>query len=124
MDDGNSGTAIETYGLRKVFGESKVAVEGLSLRVERGQVFGFLGPNGAGKTTSVKMMLGLVHPTAGSASLLGQPSHKAETRRRVGFLPEHFRFHEWMRADEFLDVHGELQGNEQSAACRAHSGFA
>ena len=54
-------SAIETFELRKVFNETKVAVEGLTLRVERGEVFGFLGPNGAGKTTSIKMLLGLVN---------------------------------------------------------------
>lgn len=102
--------AIETLQLRKVFGEDKVAVEGLTLQVRQGEVFGFLGPNGAGKTTSVKMMLDLVHPTDGSAYVLGQPTSHPETRRKVGFLPEHFRFHEWMRATEFLDVHAELAG--------------
>jgi ABC-2 type transport system ATP-binding protein len=105
-----SGPAIETFQLRKVFGEDKVAVAGLTISVARGEVFGFLGPNGAGKTTSVKMMLGLVHPTSGSGLLLGHPIENPAARRRVGFLPEHFRFHGWMRADEFLDVHGEMQG--------------
>ena len=65
--------AIETFDLRKVYGEDKVAVEGLTLQVGHGEVFGFLGPNGAGKTTSVKMLLGLVSPTAGDALLLGRP---------------------------------------------------
>lgn len=102
--------AIETFELRKVFNETKVAVEGLTLQVQRGEVFGFLGPNGAGKTTSVKMLLGLVHPTAGSAFLLGEPIGIPQARAAVGFLPEHFRFHEWLRADEFLDLHGQLYG--------------
>lgn len=102
--------AIETTELRKVYEPGKVAVAGLTLRVERGQIFGFLGPNGAGKTTSVKMMLGLVKPTSGSGRLLGRPLDDPEARRRVGFLPEHFAFHDWMRADEFMHVHGELQG--------------
>ena len=64
--------AIETNALRKVFGDN-VAVRGLTLTVEQGEVFGFLGPNGAGKTTSIKMLLGLVAPTAGAAWLLGAP---------------------------------------------------
>lgn len=105
-----SGAAIETFELRKVFNETKVAVESLTLRVERGEVFGFLGPNGAGKTTSLKMLLGLVRPTSGSGLLLGVPIGMPDARRRVGFLPEHFRFHEWLRADEFLDLHGQLYG--------------
>ena len=106
--------AIETFELRKVFNETKVAVEGLTLQVKRGEVFGYLGPNGAGKTTSVKMLLGLVRPTAGSAFLLGEPIGHVEARARVGFLPEHFRFHEWLRADEFLDLHGQLYGMSKS----------
>jgi ABC-2 type transport system ATP-binding protein len=99
--------AIETAYLRKTFGE-KVAVRGLTLEVGRGEVFGFLGPNGAGKSTSVKMLLGLVAPTAGGALLLGRPLSDREVRRRVGFLPEHFRFHEWLSGEEFLRFHGRL----------------
>jgi ABC-2 type transport system ATP-binding protein len=98
---------IHTQQLRKEFGE-KVAVADLSLQVEPGEIFGFLGPNGAGKTTSVKMLLGLTAPTAGEATLLGQPLGDRLTRARVGFLPEHFRFHEWLQAAEFLDLHGRL----------------
>ncbi len=105
-----SDRAIETTDLRKVYNETKVAVQGLSLQVPRGEVFGFLGPNGAGKTTSVKMLLGLVRPTAGSALLLGRPIGDPAARAGVGFLPEHFRFHEWLRADEFLDLHGQMYG--------------
>lgn len=99
--------AIETHRLRKVFG-TKVAVAGLSLRVERGEIFGFLGPNGAGKTTSIKMLLGLVAPTAGRASLLGVSHQDHRVRARVGFLPEHFRFHEWQTGGEFLAFHADL----------------
>jgi ABC-2 type transport system ATP-binding protein len=87
-----------------------VAVRSLSLEVRRGEVFGFLGPNGAGKSTSVKMLLGLVRPTAGRASLLGQPLGNVETRRRIGFLPEHFRFYDWLTPAELLEVHGRLYG--------------
>jgi len=104
--------AIETFGLRKTFGE-KVAVEDLSLRVERGEVFGFLGPNGAGKTTSVKMLLGLCAPTSGKGFLLGSPVGTPAALRKVGFLPEHFRFHDWLKAREFLFVHGRLYGMKQ-----------
>jgi ABC-2 type transport system ATP-binding protein len=99
--------AIEALALRKEYGP-KVAVESLNLTVERGEVFGFLGPNGAGKTTSIKMLLGLAQPTSGTGRLLGTPIGDPESRRQVGFLPEHFRFHEWLRADEFLDLHGKL----------------
>src|SRR6266498_1191787 len=103
--------AIKTEGLRKVFGD-RAAVKGLTLQVEQGEVFGFLGPNGAGKTTSIKMLLGLVSPTSGKASLLGAPVGDRATLARVGFLPEHFRFQEWLTASEFLELHGELLGME------------
>jgi ABC-2 type transport system ATP-binding protein len=99
--------AIETNQLRKVFGDY-AAVKGLTLQVQQGEVFGFLGPNGAGKTTSMKMLLGLIAPTSGEASLLGKPIGNREAMSRVGFLPEHFRFQEWLTADEFLLLHGQL----------------
>jgi ABC-2 type transport system ATP-binding protein len=101
--------ALETIELRKEYG-SRAVVQGLSLTVERGEIFGFLGPNGAGKTTSIKMLMGLVEPTSGSANILGYPLGDLRARARIGFLPEQFRFHEWMRADEFLDFHAQLAG--------------
>ena len=105
--------AIHSDALRKEYG-AKVAVADLSLEVERGEVFGFLGPNGAGKTTSVKMLLGLTHPTSGEGTVLGMPIGDPNCRRRVGFLPEHFRFHEWLRADEFLDIQARFYGLRRS----------
>jgi ABC-2 type transport system ATP-binding protein len=104
-----SAAAIKTEQLRKVFGD-RAAVKGLTLQVEQGEVFGFLGPNGAGKTTSMKMLLGLVEPTSGTASLLGMPIGHLATRAQIGFLPEHFRFQDWLTAREFLLLHGELLG--------------
>lgn len=98
---------IETHGLRKEFG-SKVAVKDLSLAVERGEVFGFLGPNGAGKTTSVKMLLDLIRPTKGEGRIFGLPPGDPHVRARIGFLPEHFRFHDWLTAAEFLSLHANL----------------
>jgi ABC-2 type transport system ATP-binding protein len=85
-----------------------VAVEGLTLEVRRGEVFGFLGPNGAGKSTSIKMLLGLVVPTGGEATVLSSPAGDVETRRKIGFLPEHFRFYDWLTATELLYLHGRL----------------
>ena len=101
--------ALEIENLRKEFGDN-VAVRGLSLQVQQGEVFGFLGPNGAGKTTSIKMLLGLVAPTSGTASLLGAPLGDRAARAKIGFLPEHFRFHDWLTAREFLILHGQLYG--------------
>src|SRR5512146_1999861 len=99
--------AIETQELRKVFGDN-AAVKGLTLQVLQGEVFGFLGPNGAGKTTSIKMLLSLITPTSGSACLLGAPLGDLSALARIGFLPEHFRFQDWLTAREFLELHGQL----------------
>ena len=108
-----SNLAIETIHLRKTYG-TKVAVEDLTLQVPPGEVFGFLGPNGAGKSTTVKMLLGLVAPTGGAVTLFGRPPGEPAARLRIGFLPEHFRFHEWLKADEFLHFHGQLYGLSRS----------
>jgi len=101
--------AIETFSLRKEFG-TKIAVSDLTLNVQRGEVFGFLGPNGAGKTTSIKMLLGLVAPTSGDARVLGAPLGNVAARAKIGFLPEHFRFQDWLNGREFLDLHARLYG--------------
>ena len=101
--------AIQTHNLRKVF-KNKVAVGNLSLSVRRGEIFGFLGPNGAGKSTSIKMLLGLVKPSGGEAFVLGAPAGDVEIRRKIGFLPEDFRFYQWLTAAELLALHGRLSG--------------
>jgi len=101
--------AIQTQGLCRQFG-ANLAVADLSLQIGRGEVFGFLGPNGAGKTTSIKMLLGLVAPSGGSATVLGAPLGDRRARNRIGFLPEHFRFHDALSARELLRVHGRLHG--------------
>jgi ABC-2 type transport system ATP-binding protein len=100
---------IDASQLRKTYG-TRTAVRDLTLQVGRGEAFGFLGPNGAGKSTSIKMLLGLVKPTGGSALLLGQPVGTREVRTRVGFLPEHFRFYDWLSASELIAFHGRLCG--------------
>ena len=100
---------IDAAGLGKDFG-TRTAVRDLTLKVGRGEAFGFLGPNGAGKSTSIKMLLGLVTPTRGQALLLGQPVGSRDVRARVGFLPEHFRFYDWLSAAELLMLHGRLCG--------------
>jgi ABC-2 type transport system ATP-binding protein len=97
--------------LRKVFG-AKVAVRNLSLTVRRGEIFGFLGPNGAGKSTSIKMLLGLVKPTGGKAFVMGAPVNDVQIRRQIGFLPEDFRFYDWLTAAELIRLHGRLCGME------------
>jgi ABC-2 type transport system ATP-binding protein len=102
-------TVLTTHGLRKRF-DAKLAVADLSLSLKQGEVFGFLGPNGAGKTTSLKMLLGLVEPSGGEATVLGKPLGDLAARARMGFLPEHFRFHDWLTGRELLRFHGKLYG--------------
>jgi len=99
--------AIHTVDLSKRFG-STVALASLSMTVPRGEIFGFLGPNGAGKTTSVKLLLGLLKPTSGEAWLLGEKIGDLKTRRRIGYLPELFRYQAWLDAREVLALHCEL----------------
>jgi ABC-2 type transport system ATP-binding protein len=101
--------AIEVTDLRKRYGPVE-ALAGLTMSVRRGEVFGFLGPNGAGKTTMVKLLLGLARPTSGSGRVLGAPLGDLQTRRKVGYLPELFRYQPWLKAREVLTLHGELMG--------------
>jgi ABC-2 type transport system ATP-binding protein len=101
--------AIEVTDLRKRYRDVE-ALAGLTMTVGRGEVFGFLGPNGAGKTTTVKLLLGLARPTSGSGKVLGAPLGDLATRRKVGYLPELFRYQPWLRAREVLTLHGELLG--------------
>jgi len=106
---------VELIGLGKAFRGhlgigSTVAVSGLDLRVERGEIFGLLGPNGAGKTTTLKMMLGLLRPDRGEVRLLGSSPADPAARARIGFLPENPYFYDYLTAEEFLDFYGRLQG--------------
>ncbi len=107
---------IQTQALRKIYPRAAApAVDSLDLAVGRGQVFGFLGPNGAGKTTTIGMLLGNVFPTSGGGVMLGKPLGDRQARRRVGYLPEKFQFHEFLTATEFLHVHGHLYGMDRAA---------
>ena len=102
-------SAIQTRDLAKSYGRI-TALTGLTMTVPRGEIFGFLGPNGAGKTTAVKLLVGLTHPTSGEAWILGAPIGDRLTRRRVGYLPELFRYQDWLSAREVLALHCELAG--------------
>jgi ABC-2 type transport system ATP-binding protein len=101
--------AIETHGLRKAYG-SVVALDALDISVAAGEVFGFLGPNGAGKTTAVKLLLGLTRPSGGGGTVLGRPLGDRDARRRIGYLPELFRYQAWLTAREVLHLHASLAG--------------
>jgi ABC-2 type transport system ATP-binding protein len=112
-----AGPVIETQELRKTYpslgaklGLTKPvpALDGVSLRVESGQIFGLIGANGAGKTTLVKILLGISRPTSGSARLLGGVPGDGEIRRRVGYLPEQMRVQDHLRAESFLRLMGRL----------------
>ncbi|MCU0914625.1 MAG: ABC transporter ATP-binding protein [Planctomycetes bacterium] len=107
--------AIETIGLTKIFsdwwGRAKVyAVDDLNLQIRSNEVFGLLGPNGSGKTTTIKMLLGLLHPTKGHALVLGGDATHPKISARVGFLPEESYLYRFLNARETLDFYGRLFG--------------
>ena len=108
--------AIDTTGLAKTYrGRPPVeALKPLDLQVAAGETFGLLGPNGAGKTTLVKLILGLVRPTAGTATLFGRDIGTPGARRPVGYLPEGHRFPPFLTARQTLDVFGQMAGVEAS----------
>src|SRR5437879_946302 len=108
--------AIEILGLEKTYmvgfwrKRPKRALQPLHLTVEEGEVFGFLGPNGAGKTTTLKLLMGLVFPTAGSARILGREWTDPEVKAQIGFLPEQPYFYDYLTAHELLNYYGQLSG--------------
>jgi ABC-2 type transport system ATP-binding protein len=108
--------AIEILGLEKTYRvgfwrkRPKHALRPLHLQVEEGEIFGFLGPNGAGKTTTLKLLMGLVSPTAGSARILGKDWTDLSVRAEIGFLPEQPYFYDYLTAHELLDYYGQLSG--------------
>jgi len=107
---------IEIEGLRKTYSvgffrkTEKVALKGLSLEVQQGEVFGYLGPNGAGKTTTLKLLMGLMFPTGGSAKILGLNINHAEVKASIGFLPEQPYFYDYLTASELLEYYAQLSG--------------
>ncbi len=103
---------IETFNLTKLYA-GQPGCRDICLSVSEGQVFGFLGPNGAGKSTVVKTLLGLLKPTSGQALVLGRPLGDNQARKKIGFLPENFRFQEWLSGRELLEFHGAMYGMER-----------
>lgn len=102
--------AIQIENLTKTYGAVR-ALDGLSLEVKKGSIFGFLGPNGAGKTTTIRILTGLAHPTSGTAKVAGVDiRHNGALARRIGYLQEEPAFYGWMRAQEFLEYIGQLFG--------------
>lgn len=92
----------------------RVALEGLTLDVEEGEILGLLGPNGAGKTTTIKVLMGLHFPTRGTAQIMGRPLGDRSVKAKIGFLPENPYFYDYLRGWEFLDYYGQLYGMESS----------
>jgi len=113
MSMGN--VVIKTENLTKTFkvgfrGKSFAALKGLNLEVNEGEIFGFLGPNGAGKTTTIKILMGLIYPTAGKAWILDKEVGDVEIKNRIGFLPEQPYFYDYLTSREFLLFYGQLFG--------------
>jgi ABC-2 type transport system ATP-binding protein len=109
-------TAIEINGLEKTYHvgfwrkKPKCALHPLHLSVEEGEIFGFLGPNGAGKTTTLKLLMGLVFPTAGTARILGMEINDPRMKAQIGFLPEQPYFYDYLTAAELLEYYAQLSG--------------
>lgn len=92
----------------------KLAVNGLSFQVSKGEVFGFLGPNGAGKTTTMNVLLGYVHPTGGSAALFGVDVRQPIARQRIGYLPELTYYYRFLTAEELLRFYARIFGLDRA----------
>jgi ABC-2 type transport system ATP-binding protein len=88
----------------------KRVLHGISFSVQRGEIFGFVGPNGAGKTTTLKILMGLIHPQGGSATVLGHHISEYEYRKHVGFLPENPYFYDFLTGTEFLNFYAKVSG--------------
>jgi ABC-2 type transport system ATP-binding protein len=108
--------AIQIQGLSKAYPvgfwkkQLRPALTGLDLSVEHGETFGFLGPNGAGKTTTLKLLMGIIFPTSGSAQILGRDINDPENKSKIGFLPEQPYFYDYLSAPELLDYYAGLSG--------------
>lgn len=102
---------IRCEGLCKTYGNYR-ALDGVDLKVESGEIFGFLGPNGAGKTTTIRLLMGMLIPTAGKAAIHGLDCHihRAEVKRFVGYLPDSPMFQDFLTGDEILRFVGEMHG--------------
>jgi ABC-2 type transport system ATP-binding protein len=104
---------VETRSLTKVYRDfwgrkKKTALNALDLKIYKGEIFGLLGPNGSGKTTTIKLLLGLLFPTAGDAFVFDQPAAKVEKNERIGYLPEESYLYRFLNAEETLDFYGRL----------------
>lgn len=104
---------VETRNLTKIYRDfwgrkKKVALNALDLQIKRGEIFGLLGPNGSGKTTTIKLLLGLLFPTSGEATVFGMPAADVRKNERIGYLPEESYLYRFLNAEETLDFYGRL----------------
>jgi ABC-2 type transport system ATP-binding protein len=114
-DTNHNDAAIQTQQLNKIYpgffkSQSVWSLRDLSITVKRGEVFGLLGPNGSGKTTTIKLLLGLIQPTSGQASVLGAPAGDQQTRRQLGYLPEETYLYRFLNARQTLDFYARIFG--------------
>ncbi|OMD42067.1 ABC transporter ATP-binding protein [Paenibacillus odorifer] len=110
-----STAAIEAKSLTKEFDNGR-GCRDVSISVGKGEAFGFLGPNGAGKSTFVKMLVGLIHPSSGSGSLFGHKIGSLGAKALIGYLPELYRYQEWLTGEEVVRLHAKLCGMQRSVA--------
>lgn len=116
--------AIEIKDLAKAYAVGfwkkrlRPALQGLTLSVDRGETFGFLGPNGAGKTTTLKILMGIISPSSGSATILGKDFRDPEIKKKIGFLPEQPYFYDYLSAPELLNYYAQLSGVPASERAR------
>src|SRR2546423_13619349 len=115
---------VETRNLTKIYRDfwgrqKKVALRALNLKVNRGEIFGLLGPNGSGKTTTIKLLLGLINPTRGTASVLGKASGDQVSRRNIGYLPEETYLYRFLNARQTLDFYARLFNMNRAQRARA-----
>src|SRR5215218_6803431 len=104
---------VQTRNLTKVYRDfwgrkKKVALNALDLDIKQGEIFGLLGPNGSGKTTTIKLLLGLLFPTSGEATVFGMPAADVRKNERIGYLPEESYLYRFLNAEETLDFYGRL----------------
>ncbi len=107
--------ALKTENLCKYYSKGRIrALEDFSIEVDQGKIFSLLGPNGAGKTTLIKTLLNILHPTSGSATMLGEPITNVQIHKKIGYLAENHRFPEFLTAGQVLYYYGKMSGIESS----------
>jgi len=106
---------VENGRLRFNLMRKTVALQDLDLQVKQGEIFGLLGPNGAGKSTTIKILMGILFPSSGSARILGKPLGNKAVKAQIGFLPENPSFYAYLKGEEFLDYYGQLYGMPKAA---------